>query len=32
MYNNHIIAKCPQSVQVKEFQKSVNNLWKHGQK
>jgi len=25
MYNNHIIANCPQSVPVKEFWKLVNN-------
>jgi len=24
MYNNHIIANCPQSALVKEFRKSVN--------
>jgi len=25
MYNNHVIANCPQSVLVKEFWKSVSN-------
>jgi len=25
IYNNHIIASCPQSVPVKEFRKSVIN-------
>jgi len=32
IYNNHIIANCPQSVPVKRFLKSVNNWWKYGQK
>jgi len=31
IYNNHIIANCLQSVPVKEFWKSVNNWWRHGQ-
>jgi len=25
IYNNHIVANCPQSVSVKEFWKLVNN-------
>jgi len=32
IYNNHIIANCPQSVPVKEFWKSVNKWWRYGQK
>jgi len=32
IYNNHIIANCLQSVPVKEFWKSVNNLRRYGQK
>jgi len=32
MYNNHIVANCPQSVSVKEFWKLVNNWQRYGQK
>jgi len=32
MYNNHVITNCIQSVQVKEFWKSVNNWQRYGQK
>jgi len=32
IYNNHIIAKCLQSVLVKEFWKLVNNWQRYGQK
>jgi len=32
IYNNHIIANCPQSVPVKEFWKSVINWRRYGQK
>jgi len=32
IYNNHIIANCPQSVPIKEFWKSVNNWRRYGQK
>jgi len=32
IYNNHIIANCPQSVPVKEFWKLVINWRRYGQK
>jgi len=32
IFNNHIIANCPQSAPVKEFFKSVNIWRKYGQK
>jgi len=32
IYNNHVIANCPQSVPVKEFWKSANNWWRYGHK
>jgi len=32
IYNYHINANCPQSVQVKKFRKSVNNWRRYGQK
>jgi len=32
IYNNHIIANCPQSVSVQEFWKSVINWQRYGQK
>jgi len=32
IYNNHIIASCPQSVPVKEFWKSVNNWQRYAKK
>jgi len=32
IYNNHIIANCPQNMPVKEFWKSVNNWRRYGQK
>jgi len=34
IYNNHVIAKCPQSMPVKEIWKSVNtcNWQRYGQK
>jgi len=31
MYNNLVIANCPQSVPVKVFWKSDNNCWRYGQ-
>jgi len=32
IYDNRVIANCPQSVPVKEFWKSVNNWERYGQK
>jgi len=32
IYNNHVIANCPQSVSVKEFRNSVINWQRYGQK
>jgi len=32
IYNNHIIANCPQNVLVEEFWKSVNNWRRYWQK
>jgi len=32
IYNNHIIANCPQSGLVKKFLKSVNSWRRYGQK
>jgi len=32
MYNNNVIANCPQSVPVKEFWKSINKWQRYRQK
>jgi len=32
IYNNHVIANCPESVKVKEFWQSVINWRRYGQK
>jgi len=32
IYHNHIITNCPQSAQVKNFWKLVNNWWRYAPK
>jgi len=32
MFNNHVIANCPQTVPVKEFGKLDNIWWRYGQR